>query len=141
MIRRLFAWWFLAEAVALRLTCPRTGGGAADADVSDAVRGSRLFSWALTAVAGFEIAWCDSYARRAFDSVIRAGADGSRADRIRRAGTCIAVAAVTVLLLQMADSEPALLRWVLPLAAGVIAAAVVTAADPIARAWEAKRRR
>jgi hypothetical protein len=141
MKRWLFAWWFFAEAVVMRLTIPRPDAGAPDADVYDAVRASRLFSLIRAAVAACERAWAHSYVRRALDSIPRAGADASRAERLRQAGTCMAVAALTVLLLQKAESEPGPLRWFLPLVAGLAAVIMIVGADPLARAWEAKRRR
>jgi hypothetical protein len=141
MRRWLFGWWFYTEAVVMRLTIPRTDAGACDADVDEAIRDSRLSSVARAAVATLERAWAASYVRPVLDSMKRRVAVGSRADGIRQAGICVAVAAVTVLLLQTAESEPGPLRWVLPLAVCAIAGPVAAAADPIARAWEAKRRR
>jgi hypothetical protein len=140
MGRRLFAWWFFAEALVTLLTSPRRDGRVADADVYEAICTSRLFLLAQAAGAAIQRAWGDSYVRRALDSTTVEAAR-SREGCVRQAGACIAIAAVAVLLLQTAESNAGPLRWVLPLAVCAIAATVAAAADPIARAWEAKRRR
>lgn len=141
MNRRLFAWWLFAEALVARLTSPRTNPQASDADVRAAICASRLFSIVQAAVAAVERAWADSHVRRLVEPIGGAALERPNSDRIRLAGACVAVAALTVLLLQTAASEAGPLRWILPLTVGVVAVSVATAAEPIARAWEAKRRR
>jgi hypothetical protein len=139
MNRRLFAWWFLAEALVARLTNPPVNPRATDGDVHAAMCGSRLLTLAQSAVAAVEQAWADSHVRRLVEPVGSAALERPHGDRIRLAGTCAAVAAITVILLQTASSEAGPLRWILPLTLGVIGVSVAAAAEPIARAWEAKR--
>jgi hypothetical protein len=141
MGRRLVAWWFLAEALVERVTSPPAGGRASDADAYDAICASHLFLFAQAVSAALQRSWDDSYVRRALDSVIHVATDRALDGRIRQAGVCLAVSALTVLLLGTAESKAGPLRWVLPLAVCAIAVTVAIAADPIARAWESKRRR
>jgi hypothetical protein len=141
MNRRLFAPWFLAEALVARLTSPPRDPHASDVDVRDAIYASRLFSFVQSAVAAVERAWMNSLARRFIEPVATAALARSNSDRIRMAGACAAVAAVTGLVLQTAATDAGPLRWILPLAVGVVAAGAAAAAEPIARAWEMKRRR
>jgi hypothetical protein len=141
MGRRLFGWWFFAESLITRLTSPRCDGRVTDADVYDAFCASRLFRLAQAAVAASQRAWDDSSVRRALDSMTGVAVEPSTDERVRRAGACVAVSALTVLLLETAEANAGPLRWVLPLAVGAVAVTAAIAADPIARAWEAKRRR
>lgn len=142
MIRRLFGWWFFAEAVAARLTTPPADIEACDADVHRAISGSRLFSFAQTVAVKTERAWHDSRVRRVVDLVEGAWPSGPLGDRIRLVAWCAAVAALIVLLLQTLESaKDGPLRWIPPLAVGVVGAVAACVADPLARAWEDKRRR
>lgn len=141
MNRRLFAWWFLADALVARLTNPPVDPRAGDADVHAVLSASRLFSLAQSAVTAVEHAWADSRVRRLLTSAGNSTLERPYTERIRLVGTCAAVAALTILLLQTASSDAGPLRWILPLTLGAIAVSVAAAAEPIARAWEAKRRR
>ena len=141
MNRRLLAPWFLAEALVARLTSPPRDPHASDVDVRDAIYASRLFSLVQSAVAAVERAWMHSIVRRFLEPVASAALEHSNRDRIRISGTCAAVAAVTVLVLQTAATDAGPLRWVLPLTVGLLAVSAAAAAEPIARAWEMKRRR
>jgi hypothetical protein len=140
MNRQWFAPWFLAEALVARLTRPPREPHASDVDVRDAIYASRLFSFVQFAVAAVERAWMNSTVRRFLEPATGMALECSNSDRIRMAGVCAAVAAVTILVLQTAASDAAPLKWILPLAVGVAAASAVAAAEPIARAWGAKRR-
>src|SRR6266571_1308240 len=68
---------------------------------------------------------------------------GLGADRIRQAARSAAVASAAVLVLQQAATRThdGPLVWVLPLVSGIGGICAALAADPIARAWKAKRGR
>jgi len=136
MNRRWFAWWFFAEEVVAHLANPRTDVSAADADVRAAIRTSRLFASVQTFVDAAEAAWRTAYIRGAVEPVARVWRECSPGGRMRAIGACTSVAAATVLVLQTVESpEAGPFRWILPVAFGLLGAAVAAAADPIARAW------
>ena len=141
MNRRLFAPWFLAEALVARLTSPPRDPHASDVDVRDAIYASRLFAFVQFAVAAVERAWTHSLVRRFLEPVAGVVLERPAGDRLRIAGACAVVAAITVFVLQTAATDAGLFRWIVPVVVGVLALSAVAAAEPIARAWEAKRRR
>lgn len=141
MNRRVFAPWFLAEALVAHLTSPPADPQARDEDVREAIYTSHLFSLVQSAVAAVERAWMDSIVRRVLEPVAGAVLERPVSDRLRIAGVCGATAAVTVFVLQTAATDAGPLRWIVPVVVGVLALSAAAAAEPIARAWESKRRR
>jgi hypothetical protein len=141
MNRRVWAPWFLAESLVARLTSPPADPQARDIDVRAAIHASRLFSFVHSAAEIVDRAWVDSAVRRMLEPIASAVLERSTGNRIRLAAACAAAAAITVLVLQTAATDDGPLRWILPLGVGVLAMIAAAAAEPIARAWEAKRRR
>ena len=62
-MRRVWAWWFLAEQVCGTLTAPKIDAVAADREVEALIRESWLSSCAESFTAKIRAAWLDSTCR------------------------------------------------------------------------------
>jgi hypothetical protein len=132
--RPLFAWWRFAEDVAASLTSPRTDVATADDDVRAAVRRSRLFTASETLAGDVERSWRASLSRQVVERASSSWYSWLPAVRVRAVGACIAIAMATTLLLETLESSlDGPLRWILPVAVGLIGIAIAIAAEPIAR--------
>ena len=146
MNARLFGWWRFAEAVATRLSSPADNVAQSDAAACALIRTSRLFAAADSAHSTVGRSWHFSRARLGVDWLTRPWRSSPLSQRIRLSGRCTFVAAATVLLLQRTAMSGVLSHdgpfvWALPLLSGVAGLCAAGAADPIARAWKAKRDR
>jgi len=146
MKARLFGWWRFAEAVAAGLCSPSADIAQSDAAACAVIRHSRLFAAVDGVRSTIDRSWHSSRARLGVKWVARPWCGAPANVRIRLAGVCIFVAAATVLLLQQAagsglSSHDGPLVLALPLLSGVAGLTIAGAADPMARAWKAKRER
>jgi peptidoglycan/LPS O-acetylase OafA/YrhL len=141
MGRPLLKAWLVAEGLTRRLVSPPGDAAGVDRDVRDVIAGSLLFRSVDAMSTAVGRAWRDSWPRRTAEFVACAWSRGALSERIRRTGGCVAVASLTVLLLQTVQSgEDTPFRWILPLVLGLGGVVALVAPDPIARAWDDKRR-
>jgi hypothetical protein len=112
-----------------------------DESISESVGNSRAVRTVLAIADSLERAWQDSTARAAIQPLARGLHALTGEQRIRVAGTWIAVAAITDGLLALVDPRPAsLVRWSLWAAALLVGAAAALAAAPLYAAWFEWRR-
>src|ERR1700687_1576167 len=63
VVRRIFAWWFVAERVWAQVALPKTDVAAGDRDVEAVLRASWLWSCGESFAAKVHAAWLDSRCR------------------------------------------------------------------------------
>jgi hypothetical protein len=143
MSARPLRWWRCAEAIASRLASPPADVARADAAAYELVRESRLFAAASTLSSTIARAWPSSRVSFGAEWIARRWRGRTLSERIRQAGRSTLIASVAVLLLQetAAPAHHGPFQWALPVALGLGGLCAAVAADPIARAWNAKRGR
>jgi hypothetical protein len=140
---RLTGWWTVADALASTLALPRTDIARADTAAATIIRDSHVFQWVHGASSAIARAWRASRIRDGLDPAITAWRTWTPAERVRQCGVSAVVAAMTVLLTESVTTRvhDTRLLWVLPVLAAVAGVFAIVAADPIARARAARRKR
>jgi hypothetical protein len=125
----------LAHAVASGLITPRTDIAASDRIVEQQLKSSAVAAIVRRAVTPIDAAREASMALSSARQVRAAWLSLPRAARVRATGCVMAIAAITVLLLDAARPGPmAPLLWVVPVTACVLGVLLALAADAFARA-------
>jgi hypothetical protein len=131
-----------ARSAAANLSAPRTAAPVADdGSLDDSIDGSRTVRAARSVLEAFDRIWLDSAAHAAIQPVQRSLRALTAEQRIRVAGLWLAVAALTVGLLSLADPRPSgVIRWLLWAASLFVGVAAAVAAPPLHAAWLGWRR-
>ena len=138
----LFGWWVLTRRAIEALTTPEADTVACDRTVARLARASWLGSTVDRGSAAIGLAWRHSSSNRVASWLLNHLTPAPPAATIRSAGWVTAVAGATALVLDVIKPTPVgPLSWVVP--AGLVVAGVLlmTAAGPLARASDGRRRR
>jgi hypothetical protein len=125
MIRRPFAWWFLAHDLCARLTMPRTDVTTADWQFERALRESRLWSLGGNLVGTIRAAWLTSRLRSILRIIWSDNLSSDPRQAARAIGWAMTAAGVTSVIAQMLNPNgPDPLSWAVPAGVALVGLAM-----------------